>query len=377
MPLPKLLKDVLSLPTAPFCESAVQAYVAAACRCIPGVTLTTDRYGNLLAHYQHQPPDRTPLAFVAHLDHPGFVALEMTDRKTLRAAFRGGVRPEYFPRARVRFWHGKRALKGTITKVTRVEPPATKGGIARPEEVLLRVAANVPPGTPGMWDLPDPALRGDRVTARACDDLAGVAAMIDLLTRLGRQRVPGEVFCLFTRGEEVGFAGALAAARDGVLPHHAAVLSVETSSTLPHAPLGAGPIVRVGDRVSVFAPALTAFLVRVAQRRAERHRSFRFQRKLMDGGACEANAFLVHGYAATGICLALGNYHNMDTARRRIASEYISLKDWQMMVDLFEALVRNEHGPGAEDSSLIQRLDKLLDKYEPLLLAHRAAASHA
>ncbi len=368
MPLPKVLKNLLSLPTAPFREAAVRAHVAGACRRIPGVTLTTDRHGNLFAHYRNQPPARTPLAFVAHLDHPGFIAQEMLDRKTLRAAFRGGVRPEYFPGARVRFWRGENWIKATISEVTRVEPPATKGGLARPEEVLLRVAADVPPDTPGMWDLPGPTLRGDRVTARACDDLAGVAAILELLSRLGRKRTPAEVFCLFTRGEEVGFAGALAAARDATIPKHAAVLSIETSSTLPHAPLGAGPIVRVGDRVSIFTPALTAFLARVAQRRAERRKSFTFQRKLMDGGACEANAFLIHAYAASGICLALGNYHNMDTARRRIASEYISLNDWLHMVDLFEALVRNEQGPGNEDTSLNQRLGKLLDKYEPLLL---------
>ena len=38
--------------------------------------------------------------------------------------------------------------------------------------------------------------------------------------------------------------------------------------------------------------------------------TFRFQRKLMPGGACEATAFATHGFESTCLCLPLGNYHN-------------------------------------------------------------------
>jgi len=221
-----------------------------------------------------------------------------------------------------------------------------------------------------MWDLPEPALRGDLLSARGCDDVAGAAAMLELLTRLSR-RAPragtGGVYCLFTRAEEVGFIGALAAIKARTVPKRLPLISIETSPALPNAPIGGGPILRVGDRVSVFTPALVAFCERVARDLAQRRQSFVYQRRLMDGGTCEATPFLAYGYEAAGICVALGNYHNMDTARRRIASEYISLSDWQRMVDWFEALVLDERGYDADHAALRDSLARRFAQWEPLL----------
>ena len=369
MPLPKPLFDLLSLPTASYRESAVLGYIQQACRRLSGVKTRLDRYGNLLAHYRRAPRTPTALVFVAHTDHPGFVAAEMLDGRTLRAHFRGGVKPEYFPGARVRFWDAGRWIKARVLELTKVTPVTVPGWTGRPEEALLRVSRPVAPDAPGMWDLPDPVLRGDHVVARACDDIAGAAALLAMLQRLSRKRSHAEVYCLFTRAEETGFVGAIAAARARTIPKHLPVISIETSSALPNAPIGAGPILRVGDRAAVFTPALTAFCVRVAEALAQRRRAFVFQRKLMDGGICEAYPFIAYGYAATGICVALGNYHNMDTQRQRIASEYISLRDWLGMVDLFEALVREETNWRTGDPSVRTRLDQRFAHGQPLLLA--------
>ena len=348
--MPALLRQVLTLPTAPFAESNVLAFVTEFCERLPNVTLSADRYGNLLARYRFRPTGVPVLAFTAHTDHPGFVALEMADRRTVRAAFRGWVEPEYFARQRVRFFSDGRWISGRISRITRsAKLYRMIGRTARPEEVLVTVQESVPAGAPGMWDLPDPELRDGLVHARGCDDLAGVAAMLALLERLTRRRRPAEVCCLFTRAEEVGFIGAIGAARERTLPRDMPVIAIETSKALPSAPLGAGPILRVGDRSSVFTPGLTAFCERVASDLAQRRKRFTWQRKLMDGGTCESTAYCVYGYAATGMCVALGNYHNMDTQRKRIASEYVSLSDWQGMVDWFEALVLDRQGYGGED----------------------------
>lgn len=367
MNLPKPLAELLSLPTAPFLESAVMDYLERACRRLAGVKLSYDRYGNLLAHYRHQPRRITPLAFVAHTDHPGFAALEMLSRSTLRAAWRGGVRPEFFKDTKVRFWSASRWVKGRVLKLSKMGPPPTPGRPPVPQEAHIRISGPVPPDTLGMWDLPQPALRGDRVVARACDDLAGVAGMLALLQRLSRRRASAEVYCLFTRAEEVGFVGATGAIRAGTIPRRVPVISIETSSALVHAPVGEGPIIRVGDRMVLYSPEFSTFCVRVAQELAKRRRRFKYQRKLMDGGMCEAAAFGSNGYTVLGICLALGNYHNMDTKRKKIASEYVSLSDWKGMVDLFEALVLDDSGPGARDNSLRQRIDGLFENHEPLL----------
>jgi endoglucanase len=122
----------------------------------------------------------------------------------------------------------------------------------------------------------------------------------------------------------------------------------------------------------VFEPSVTAFGNRVAQRLAKRRRTFRYQRKLMDGGSCESTAFCAYGYLATGICLALGNYHNMDRTRGKIACEYISLSDWRLMVDWFETLALDETGYQRDDPSVRQDLDKSFERWLPLLEARES-----
>ncbi len=368
MPLPKVLKDLLTLPTAPFLEAAVMDYLVTACRGLAGVKCQFDKHGNLLAHYRHGPRTGHPLAFVAHTDHPGFAALAMVGPRTVRAAFRGGVKFEYFKGAGVRFWSGGHWVRGKIVKLSKASKvPDVVGWTWKPEEVLVRVPEAVSVNAPGMWDLPDPVLKGDLVVARGCDDVGGTAALLAMLQRLSRTKARGEVYVLFTRAEEVGFVGAIAAARTRTLPKRLPVISIETSSTLPSAPIGAGPILRVGDRAAVFAPALTAYCDRVARDLAAKRKSFQYQRKLMDGGTCEAVAFIAHGYEATGICVALGNYHNMDKQREKIGSESISLRDWQNMVEWFVALVTDTKGRGGDD--LRAKMDQRYQTWEKLLHA--------
>ncbi len=368
MPLPKVLKELLTLPTAPFLESVVLDYLAVACRSLSGVKCQFDKHGNLLAHYRQGPRAARPLAFVAHTDHPGFAALEMVDRRTVRAAFRGGVKYEYFKGAGVRFWTDGRWVRGKIQKLSKAtKVPDMVGWTYKPEEVLICVPEAVAENAPGMWDLPDPALKGDLVLARGCDDLGGAAGLLAMLQKLSRTKARGEVYVLFTRAEEVGFVGAIAAAQTRTLPKRLPVISIETSSTLPSAPIGAGPILRVGDRAAVFSPALTAHCERVARDLAAKRKSFQYQRKLMDGGTCEAVAFIAHGYEATGICVALGNYHNMDKQRGKIGSESISLRDWQNMVEWFVALATDTKGRGADD--LRAKMDQRYQAWEKLLHA--------
>jgi endoglucanase len=374
--MPRLLRELLALPTAPFLEGEVLSYLETFCRRLPGVVLSRDPCGNLLARYRKGSPATGPVAFTAHMDHPGFAALEMRAGRKLRAAFRGWVEPEYFPDAPVRFWTGQKWIRGTVLEVTRTAKlPRASGRKARPEEVLITVEQAVAPDSPGMWDLPEPELRRGCVYARACDDLAGCAALAALLVRLARAQAEADVYCLFTRAEEVGFVGAIGAARAGTIPKDVPVVAIETSKALPHAPVGEGPILRVGDRVSVFSSGATAFCQRVAAGLAERKRNFAFQRRLMDGGTCESTAYSVYGYETTGICVALGNYHNMDTRRRRIASEYVSLRDWMRMVDWFEALARDQRGVAAERASLRAGIDERFENYLPLLAKIAPAAA--
>jgi endoglucanase len=368
MTLPAVLKEMLSLPTAPFVETAVLDYIRRTCQGLKNVTIRADRHGNLLARYRHKPRGVQPLLFTAHTDHPGFVARRMQGEKELLADFRGWVDPAYFPGTRVRFWQDDRWVRGVVDRVTRAgKHNRHTGRTAPPKEVAIRVPKPIQPGAPGMWDLTEPVLKKGLVHARGCDDIAGAASLIELLRRLSRKGAAADAYCMFTRAEEVGFIGAIAAAKDGTVPRKCPVIAIETSKALSNAPQGAGPVLRVGDKSSVFSPSVTDFCARVAHDLERRRKSFRFQRRLMDGGTCESTAFVAYGYLATGICIALGNYHNMDEKRRKIAAETIHLEDWKLLVDWYEAMVMDKEGFNPRDGALHTQLDKHFARFEKML----------
>jgi endoglucanase len=116
--------------------------------------------------------------------------------------------------------------------------------------------------------------------------------------------------------------------------------------------------------MSTFDPDLTFRVGLIAQQLASRDSSFKYQRKLMPGGVCEASAYQVYGYRATCVCLALGNYHNMDEQRRRIAPEFISLDDYHNLIRLLV-----EVGKSLDDQTVSgrSRLDKLFDSRRALI----------
>lgn len=359
----RLLMELLSLPTAPFAEHDVLDFIERFCRERRVTEISRDKVGNLLVHLRGRGRSvRRPVCITAHTDHPGFTAISQK-RSRLRAQWHGGVPEEYFRGAKVRFRVGDQWVRAVVAKFTMAE----RAGRKRVDVVEMDTKAEVPSGSIGMWDLPDPQIRGTRVHARACDDLVGVGAMLCCIDELQRRRLAAEAYFLFTRAEEVGFAGAIAAARLGTIPSRCYVVAMEASSERKEAPIGEGPILRVGDRATAFSPAATAYVYRVARDLAAADKQFVYQRKLMDGGTCESSAYCTLGYEATGLCVALGNYHNVDVKRRRIAPEYIDLRDFENVVRWFVELACAPHPYTGRDEVMLAQLNDLEKTYAPML----------
>lgn len=364
----RIVLEMLSLPTAPFVEGAVVSYLERFCESRPSLKLTRDRAGNLLVHLRRgRRRVKRPICLTAHLDHPGFIADRMRGTNKLRALWRGGVQPPYFVGSRVRFHAEGRWTRGTVRSIETYRD----NNIRRVSSAMIDVARPIPAGAPGMWDFPDASIAGGRIKARGCDDLAGAAAMVCCLEEMVRRRMDGDAYFLFTRAEEVGFVGALAACRLNTVPTNSLVVVVETSSQLPFARIGDGPVLRVGDKATVFTPAVTAHCGAVAADLAKRDRGFAYQRKLMDGGTCEASAYGQLGYDATCLCLSLGNYHNMNTRTKRLGAEYVSLRDYVNLVKWFVELSRGRQPYAAVDRNLVARLGKIEKQYKQVLSATR------
>lgn len=353
------LVELTAIPTAAGREARVIEWIRGWVTQRPGAALTDDAAGNLvIASATPSDAQAPPLFFTAHLDHPAFVVERVIGPGTVQVGFRGGVMDDYFEEARILVHGAGGAVAGAIT-----DRPET--GCASFKSYLAELdgdAAEVRPGDIATWNLPPSRIDDGLLHAPACDDLAAAAAALAAYDVLLESGGPGEARLLFTRAEEIGFIGALAACREGTMPRGSRVLALENSRSFADSPIGGGPIVRVGDRLSIFSPGLTGAVAGVAEKlaggppptasqKAIEPPAWNWQRKLMSGGACEATVFCDYGYEATCICLPLGNYHNMadlaavqsgtNATPARIAPEFISIGDFEGLVDLLVACARS------------------------------------
>src|SRR5438552_6856972 len=203
----KILQQLCSVPTAPFAEQHVIRYVERFVRERRRLKLSRDRYGNLLIELPAGRRNAPRTVFSAHMDHPGFVASRMLDRRTLEASFYGWVMPEYFEGERVRFFgDGGEAARATVLDFTLGEDRKV------PRTVRLRASKPIANGSPGMWDQGEGRVKGKKFYSRVCDDLAGAAAALTMLDQLARKPPKGPMAVLLTRAEEEGVLGGVGAA---------------------------------------------------------------------------------------------------------------------------------------------------------------------
>ena len=348
------------------------AWVRAWVRARRGLRVDADRAGNLLIT-QRRRSDADPLLFTAHMDHPAFVVREVRDARRVVLEFRGGVHAPYFEDAAIEIFDEEDGVhRARILELDAAAKPF-KVAVAK----LSRAAPTVRPGDVGRWALRGvgarPAIQGGHLRAPAVDDLAGAAAALSALDVLRGRRGCGHVGVLLTTAEEIGFVGATAACRARTIPSKKTrLVCLETSRSFADSPIGAGPIVRVGDRISVFSPKMTNLCAHLATQYEKQRPGFSWQRKLMAGGSCEASTFASFGYDATCICVPLGNYHNMAdidgvlAGRRpaRVAPEFISIGDWRGMVEL---LVQVGANADAEAAPIRERMVALHETHKGIV----------
>lgn len=303
----RIVEPLLRCPTAPTFEGAVAEEICRQLRGRAGIHIEKDQFGNLIV--VRSGSARAQYAFVAHMDHPGW-------RLQPKKEFLGGVPADLQAKGKIRSF-----------------------------------------GDFGMWDLPELVVEGDRLYSRACDDLVGCSAIVGILDSLEESRSLASALGIFTRAEEVGFIGAIELIKAGRLDPQLTVISLETSAERPPARMGAGPIIRVGDRTSIFDSDVTAFLVETAK-----SRQLTYQRCLMDGGTCEATAFQLYGYRSAALSIALGNYHNC-TPDSRIDAEYVDIRDLEGLINLCVAIATETRSAADTRDTLRQRLEARLNDF--------------
>jgi putative aminopeptidase FrvX len=360
-----ILRELCSLPTAPFLEGRVVEYVREFVSSRKRLRLSRDEHGNLLISLAGKSKAVARWVFTAHMDHPGLISGNMLDEQTVECELRGWVLAELMKGARVRFFAEGKEIRGEIVDVTADD---ADGRGERGKTAQVRVGKKVPANVPGMFDQGPGRVRNGKFYSRVCDDLAGAAAALRMMDELHKNPPQSTVAVLLTRAEEEGFIGAVAASIEPrLLKKSDRLVAIECSAAQPYAPIGGGAIIRVGDRTSIFNSALTYFLTQQAELLMKDDPSFKYQRQLMPGGTCEATVYDVYGFHAASMCVALGNYHNMDRRRGKIAPEFIDVGDWINMVKLFLAVARAGHTYTGDNTALRTRIEKRFQNLRHLL----------
>lgn len=328
-----LLRELGIRPAVPFSEQTLANHIFSILSEL-GLDPIYDTYGNIVARHRNQSKDsqQPPIAFVAHMDHPGFEIVESNNSVAVAQAL-GGVPVSCLSapaRVLVLVPDGRR-----ISAETR---PIAEGIRSRTVEIPMPDNIPLTYPTPVVFDLQDFLLDGDLLRMRALDDLAGCATILSAIERLMHNRIETDVFAVFTRAEEVGLYGARLMAEHGVLPRDTLIVSIEASPVIPGVSQGDGPVVRTGDAAYTFDANVEQILTASVERIKRRDHGYKSQRQLMSGGTCEATAFAVFGYQVSGIAYPLGNYHNatkgIANSKGAIAEEYIHLSDFLGGIEL-------------------------------------------
>jgi endoglucanase len=309
------LHFILSKPTAPFRETQVMSALKLLCN-EAQLPFVQDNFGNIWINVKNfSDLKNVNLLVVAHTDHPGIV-IEKIERKKLYGKWLGG---------------GPKDIQNSIFEVfsenvsTFAKVVSHTSGPRGPDKVILELLANFNFYKKEIKKLgaclsfesnkikDNIIFKNNQCITKAADDLAGtVCSFLALKEALKESKNLRKTALLFTRAEESGFHGTLYVLRKKILnSKKTKILSIEASSRLsPNGLPDFGPILRLGDRMTLFNHDFTYALESIAKKIQAQDKNFKYQKRIMDGGACEASAFNLYGFKVSGISLPLINYHN-------------------------------------------------------------------
>ena len=303
-----------------------------------GISLVEDEFGNIIAKINGLDPTIPPIAFVAHMDHPGFEVNAVSEGK-ITATPLGGVPYSTIYKETDCFVLNEKFERLSCT--LKPNPDIST------REVNVLGINNLKPQTPIFFNIEDFSVDEEFIHMRALDDLAGCAAIIAALENVIKDPPKNNVYGIFTRAEEVGLIGARLLAKSRLLPMSTFVVSVETSLVIPGVTQNEGPVIRTGDASYTFDSEAEQILLNARDIIKKEDIEFKSQRHLMNAGSCEASAFMANGYRSTGIAFPLGNWHNATTEIKdtdsEIGSENIGIFDFLNGSKLIEKSMNYGH----------------------------------
>jgi putative aminopeptidase FrvX len=205
-----------------------------------GVETTSDRHGNLVAHFDGQGPR---VMLFTHMDQLGFVVRRIEADGLIRLERLGGVPERALAAQEVLICVGEgRDVSGVIAnKSHHATAPDEKYKVTPYAELYVDTgmscaaeveAAGIRIGTPVVY-APHAAMLGtDRVSGTSVDDRAGCAVLLEMARLLKARKSGPPVYLAFTVQEEFNLRGALPLAQK-ILPEIAIQLDLMLATDTP------------------------------------------------------------------------------------------------------------------------------------------------
>jgi len=222
----------------------------------------------------------------AHMDEIGLMVTHIDKDGFLRYGTIGGVNPFISLGQRVYFENGTFGVIGSERvddpKDLKTEKLFVDIGAKNKEEASAKVKV----GDSAAFFQPAVCL-GSRFVAKALDDRAACAVLIETLKRVGE--TAHDIYAVFATQEEVGLRGARVAAF-GIEPDVGIAIDVTRTGDTPKSitmdvSLGAGAAIKVKDSSLICTPALRDYMVKMAQ-----EKGIRYQMEVLEAGGTDSGA---------------------------------------------------------------------------------------
>lgn len=176
-------------------------------------TVETDKFGSVTAFIGDKSSDKPTVMLEAHIDEIGFIVTYIDDKGFIKVGNCGGTDRRLYA-AQTVIIHGKEKVKGVIStlpphvasdsnKTMKTSEIAIDTGYSKAElQNLISLGDRVTIASPFT------SLLGTRVSGKAVDNRAGVAAIIYAVSLISGKKLPYNLEILFASQEEVGSRGA-------------------------------------------------------------------------------------------------------------------------------------------------------------------------
>ena len=274
----ELLEELVKVPGVSGFEEQVREFIKGKLDAM-GVESVEDNIGNLIATIGDKGPR---VVFMAHMDELGLVVTKIEKDGSLRIRKAGGIDDRVLVGRVMEI----QTRKGKVTGILGLKPPHLmtesddRKKVVGWEEVRVDVGTRSKQETEKLgirvldtmvWKKDITYLGDDLVCARAVDDRAGCAILLEAVEQLKDKKLPLRLTFVWGVQEEIGLRGAKVVAHT-LDPDYFFAVDTMTSTdgpsqgeTYERVPIGGGPAMRMFDSAAIASPKLRKLLEEVAK----------------------------------------------------------------------------------------------------------------